>query len=244
MAEPKYAEIGARLRERCGGLAVGSRLPSERALAGEFGVSAMTVRQALALLVEEGWITRRPGSGTFVSRPTVRMGPSLTSFSEDMRRLGLRPGARVLRFEPVVRDLETVTHLALRPGQEAILLERLRTADDEPMCHEVSVFPSRLGEALTDHDLSGSVHELLAAAGTAPYAVFRRVRATVIPPREAQLLGVPERSPTLEIVDTFSDAFHRPIQHVRSRYRFDRYEVLSTIERISAPGEGTVGVEG
>lgn len=233
MGQPKYLGILEALRQRCSSLPVETRLPSERALADEFRVSVMTIRQSLAGLQDEGWVRRAPGSGTYVSRPTVAIGPTLTSFTEDMRRRGLRPSSTVLRLEPVTPDLETVTHLSLRPGEGAWLLERLRCADGEPICHEVGLYPARFAEALTDADLTGSVHEALARAGAVPDATFRRVRALVLPPAECDLLDLPSGSPGLEIVDTFSDVTGRPLQHVRSRYRFDRYEVLTSITRIS-----------
>ena len=233
MNQPKYLEILAVLRERCSSLAVGVRLPAERALAEEFGVSVMTVRRSLAALQDEGWVRRAPGSGTYVGRPTVTMGPTLTSFTEDMRRRGIRPSSTVLRFEPVTPDLETVTNLSLRPGEGALLLERLRYADGEPMCHEMGLYPERFGDALAGADLTGSVHEALSEVAAVPDSTFRRVRALVLPPVECELLGLPLDSPGLEIVDTFYDATGRPVQHVRSRYRFDRYEVLTCITRIS-----------
>ncbi|GAA2934638.1 GntR family transcriptional regulator [Microbacterium luteolum] len=235
MAEPKYVEILSQLRTRCADLAVGSKLSSERALAAEFGVSAMTIRQSLSKLGEEGWIRRTRGSGTYVSRPVVAMGPSLTSLTEDLRRLGLTPGAKVLRFEPVIPDLETTTILALRPNEQAVVLERLRTADGEPLCHEISVYPARLKQILSAADLTRSVHETLAAEGVVPYSTFRRVRAVVASPNESALLELPAGAPALEIVDTFSDALGEVVQHVRSRYRFDRYEVVSNIVRLPHP---------
>jgi GntR family transcriptional regulator len=93
MKTPKYQSIFAEMRERCLNLPVDTRLPPERQLAAHFQVSLMTVRQALAELAAEGWVERVPGRGTFVRRPRVEMGPSLTSFTEDMRRRGLVPFA-------------------------------------------------------------------------------------------------------------------------------------------------------
>ncbi len=242
MSAPRYIEILDQLRDRCSALPPGSRLASERALAEEFDVSAMTVRQSLALLADEGWVHRAPGSGTYVSRPTVTMGPSLTSYTEDMRRLGLHPSSTVLRFETIKPDLDTVTRLALRPSEQAIVIERLRFADGEPMCHEIGVYPARLGEILAGADLTGSLHEALAQHGIAPYSTFRRVRAVVAPERECELLGLPADSPALEISDTFSDALGQPFQHVRTRYRFDRYEVLSKIDRLPGTSRGAEAV--
>src|ERR1700748_644412 len=68
------------------------KLPTERDLADEFSLSRLTVRQVLARLAAEGWVYREQGSGTFVSEPRIAKSLELTSFSEDMRARGLRPG--------------------------------------------------------------------------------------------------------------------------------------------------------
>ncbi|WP_022885740.1 GntR family transcriptional regulator [Glaciibacter superstes] len=237
MSEPKYVEILNELRTRSANLPIGARLSPERVLAEEFDVSVMTVRHSLAGLADEGWVKKAPGSGTYVSRPTVSMGPTLTSFTEDMHRRGFTPSSKVMRNENVTPDLETITILGLRPNEQAVLVERLRYADSEPMCYEVSLFPSHLSPALLGTDLSGSVHEALASHGTVPNSTQRIVRAVVAPDRECTLLELPQGSPALEIVDTFFDNLGRPMQHVRSRYRFDRYEVHTNISRVHHAGE-------
>jgi GntR family transcriptional regulator len=231
MTEPKYVEILNLLRSRSASLPIGAKLSPERVLAEEFGVSVMTLRHSLAGLANEGWVKKARGSGTYISRPTVSMGPTLTSFTQDMQRRGFTPSSRVIRCETVTPDLETISILGLRPSEPAVLLERLRYADNEPMCYEMSLFPSRLSGSLLNTDLSGSVHEALAAGGTVPGSTQRVVRAVVAPDHECTLLELPKGSPALEIVDTFFDDLGRPMQHVRSRYRFDRYEVHTEVSR-------------
>jgi len=226
----KYLAIYEVLRDRCQEATVGERLASERALAEEFRVSVMTVRQALARLADDGWVRRSAGSGTFVARPTVSMGPTLTSFTEDMARRGLRSRSEVRRLELLEPGLDVVRDLDLRPGERVLLLERLRFAGSDPMCHEVALFPERLAPALQEADLTGSTHEALAAHGAVPRSTRRTVRAVVLPAAQSALLGLPDGAPALEILDVFTDTLGRPMQHARSRYRFDRYEVLSTIE--------------
>lgn len=229
MTVPKYVEIYRALRQRCQQEAIGTRLSSERALAQEFGVSPMTVRQALSRLAEDGWITRSVGSGTYVARPTVAIGPTLTSYTQDMQRRGLSSYSTVLALETVAPDLETRTRLDLRPGEMAVYLERLRYAENEPMCHEVALFPGRLETVLHEADLTGSVHAVLSDANVRPRSIERNVRAVVASARECQLLELPPSSPALEIIDVFTDTLGRKMQYARSRYRFDRYEVLSII---------------
>ena len=73
-------------------LGVGNAIPSERQLSADLGVSRLTVRAALDDLVREGYLVRRRGSGTFVSQPKIAQELTMTSFSEEMRRRGMRPG--------------------------------------------------------------------------------------------------------------------------------------------------------
>ena len=111
----------------------------------------------------------------------------------------------------------------------AVYLERLRYAENEPMCHEVALFPGRLETVLHEADLTGSVHAVLSDANVRPRSIERNVRAVVASARECQLLELPPSSPALEIIDVFTDTLGRKMQYARSRYRFDRYEVLSII---------------
>ncbi|MDG4832803.1 GntR family transcriptional regulator [Solwaraspora sp. WMMD1047] len=238
MSTPKHVAITNALRERCRELPVGSRLPAEKELAVQFEVSRMTVRQALDALAADGRVERVPGLGTFVRRPTVAMGPHLTSFSEDMRNRGLRPSSRLIAIEEVTATGEVATDLGVDPASPVIRLERLRFADDEPMCLEDAHLPSRLQRVLDDADLEGSLHEVLAKAGIVIAAARRRVRAVPAPARDARLLGLPEHAPALEIVDLFFDTGRRPVQRSRSRYRHDRYEVQSDLFRPADPGPG------
>jgi len=163
------------------------------------------------------------------------MGPALTSFTEDMRARGLEPSARLLGFtrqpaEPPVRRA-----LALGGEDEVIWVERLRFADGEPICLEVAQFPVRLQPVLEAADLEQSVHEALRTAGAAPVKLTRHVRAVIADERETKLLRLPPGAPALEVLDVFTDSSGRAMQHARSRYRFDRYEVQMAVNRLSTP---------
>ena len=231
---PKYLDITASLREELRQAPVGDRLPSERELAERFGVSRMTLRQALEVLESEGRLERIRGSGTFTRRPTVAMGPFLTSFTEDMRARGLAPSARLLGFTVTAADTEAAEALELPVDAPVLWMERLRLADGEPMCVEVMQLPARYQRLLENGDLEQSLHELLRAHDVEPTSLTRRVRAASVGPREARLLGLGDGAPTLEVFDVFADPAGRPIQYARSRYRPDRYEVWTSVSRTSA----------
>ena len=74
-------------------LASATRLPSERRLAASLGVSRPTLRAVIDELVREGLLLRRHGSGTYVAEPKIAMPLTMTSFSEDMARRGMRRAA-------------------------------------------------------------------------------------------------------------------------------------------------------
>ncbi|HIY41127.1 MAG TPA: GntR family transcriptional regulator, partial [Candidatus Nocardiopsis merdipullorum] len=95
---PKYIQLRDLLLDRiaAAGLGVDDMVPSERELSNLYGLSRMTVRQTLDMLVAEGRLYRVPGKGTFVARPKIEMSLALASFSEDMRARGYKPGAREL----------------------------------------------------------------------------------------------------------------------------------------------------
>lgn len=206
------------------------------------------MRRALAELAQEGRVTRVPGNGTFVRRPVVAMGPTLTSFTEDMRRRGLEPSARLLGLALTPADPDVAHNLGVDVGDDVVELRRLRLADGEPMCVEVGHLPAHLMPALERGDLTGSLHEILAGQGIVLAVAMRCVKVAVASPEENAVLDLPADASTLEIVDTFLDDAERPVQTARSRYRPDRYEVHSRLVRpgpslpdASPPASGDAG---
>jgi GntR family transcriptional regulator len=231
----KYGRITAALRDEARQEPTGTRLAPERVLAERFGVSRMTVRQALDILEGEGWIERAVGNGTFVRRPVVTLGPQVTSFTEDMAVRGLQPGTRLLGFDVVEALPHVAEALDVHPGDEVLWLERLRLADGDPMCVEVSHLPLRYQALLEAADLEASLHSTLRAGGAEVSSLLRRVGARAAPRRVARLLGLPDESPVLELVDIFADDNDRPMQYAASLYRPDRYAVITQVDRISRP---------
>jgi GntR family transcriptional regulator len=148
------------LRQRIdrGDLPAGARLPSEPELAAELQVSRATLREALRAMELEGLLRRRQGSGTFVA-DQPRMANSLDvnfGVTDAIRAAGMTAGIAKARHWVEPASAGEAALLELEPGQDVLVVERVRTAEGRPVVLSRDLFPSRL---LAGHDLA--VREML-----------------------------------------------------------------------------------
>ncbi|WP_299958903.1 GntR family transcriptional regulator [uncultured Modestobacter sp.] len=227
---PKHEQLRGRLAELAARLPAGAPLPGERQLCIEHGVSRITVREAIGQLVSEGVLVRVRGKGTFVAERAARSRLHLASFHSDMRRLGLRPGTVVLSVDRAVPPPATRAALELAVGERAWHVRRLRLADDQPMSVDDGWYPVAVVPDLADADLTGSLYTLLAERyGCTIDRAEQTVRAAEADRGSAVLLGLSASRPVL-VFDRVSYSGGRPVEHARSTYRGDRYEVAMTVE--------------
>jgi len=207
-------------------LTVDTPIPSERVLAERFGVARMTVRHAVNELVHDGRLYRVPARGTYVARPTILLPMRLTSFTEDMFSRGLVPGSRDLVRRRESADQAMAAQLGIRAGEQMHTIERLRTADGEPLAIERAHLPARVMPGLTDESLQDrSLYTVLEERyGIVLDAAEQTIMASLADAGDAELLCVPEGSPVL-LFTRRSFAAGVPIEYVVSAYRADRYQL-------------------
>ena len=211
-------------------LGVGTAIPSERQLSADLGVSRLTVRAALDELAREGYLVRRRGSGTYVQQPKISQQLTMTSFSEDMRRRGMTPSSRTLSLSRQLAGARLGRFLNVSPGEEIVLVKRLRLADGVSMAIETLHIPSSIVPGVEPHDLEGSFYELLRARyGIEIAAATQTIEPTVTNEDESAALGVPLHSPAFLFERTSYDAGGRTLEFVHSIYRGDRYQIVSEL---------------
>lgn len=220
-------------------LAVGDAIPSERLLCERFGVSRMTVRQAVDALVVDGLLEREQGRGTFVAPTKMDLEVRLASFGEEMRRRGMEPSSKVLVAEEVPASPEIADVLELLPGELVFYLDRVRYADGEPMAIEQTWLPSRLAPGLFEGGAPDSIYGELRRRGLDPDWGEDTVAATEVDPQDAELLGLRTGRAVLRLTRrTFAGEI--ACTYSRSSYRADRYVLwvpLRAPRRVVTPRE-------
>lgn len=219
---PLYLQLSAQLVRKIetGELKPGDKLLSERELAETLGVSRITARLAIQELLKSGMVYREQGRGTFVAESRMRDVQGFTSFTEDMKSRGLKPGSRILKQEIIPVDEKLAQTLHLEIGDSALLLKRLRFANDRPVAIQTAYLPHRLVPGLESMDLTNrSLFEVLREK----YYIYpawteAAVEAAAALAEEARLLNLKQGEPVLVVTGlTFTETFEI-VESVRTIY--------------------------
>jgi GntR family transcriptional regulator len=225
-ATPAYGQIEERLIEliESGRLDIGDRLPPERDLATWVGVSRMTARAALRSLAQRGVLARGVGRGTFVARAKFDHDLSqFAGFTEMVRRQGLSANSRIKAINELPAPAEIARELQIETGAPAYRLERVRFADDEPLTLEDAWLPASRFPGLLDHDVRGSLYELMHVAyDRAPVRAIERLEPVVADADQAESLDVAVGAPLMLVERVAYAADDLPVEYARDLHRGDR----------------------
>lgn len=231
---PIYIQIEEQLRARikAGEFEAGTAIPSERELTESFGVSRMTLRQAVTNLVNDGLLYREKGRGTFVAIPKVEQPLNgLTSFTEDMKARGMTPSNQLIEFKEIDPEADIAGELELQSGEKVFSVKRIRYADDKPMAIERTFLPVKLFPHLTEEALKGSLYSIIEEQQLRISHASQRMEAALVKKEDAELLKISLSSPVLciERLSYLGDGI--PFELVQSIYRADRYKFITDIKR-------------
>jgi GntR family transcriptional regulator len=213
-----------------------TRLPSERDLAEQFGVSRLTVKKAISDLLQSGHVYVQIGKGTYVSRAKIDQSlDALTSFSEDVGKRRQRPSSRVLEAREIPASVDEARTLRIPAGAPLFLLRRVRLADDVPMAIESSRVVAALCPGLLDGRDFGATslyHVLRAEYSIRLTYAEQSIEARLASIEEAHLLAVEVRAPILGISRvTYTDT-DVPVEFALSAYCGTRYKFQAILRRV------------
>ena len=222
-----YIHIYNQLKEQIdkGELQVGQRLPSERELADQFGVSRMTLRQGVSLLVDEGLLRRKIGSGTYVASTRVQEKMrGTTSFTDIIEMQGKEPSTRLLSYIRVLPTEKEAEMLGLTEGDYIIRMERIRYADKVPVVYEVASIPEKLIQHAKKEDITAHFFKTLTENGYQIGKSHQTIYARLASEKVATYLHVQKNQAILALRQISFLADGQAFEYVNSQYAGERFE--------------------
>lgn len=238
--EPLWIQAATLIRDQIdeGSLKPGARLPPERELCQQLGISRVTLRKALNQLVDAGVLNASHGRGWYVAKSTAkREWPNtLESFSETAARMGLQARSEVLRAETAAASFDEAEELSIVPGTDLFHLERVRLLDEVPIALDLTQVPVSVLPAVREVDFARrSLFTTLAEAGIEPVRADAAIEAREADAAEAAHLRIAEGKPLLIMRQVSFDAAGRPLFTSTVKYVGERYRLRTSFSRTQPP---------
>ena len=238
-AQPRYRQLAASLRAAIadGTYGPGAQLPTEGELARRFDVSRGTVIKAITELVGEGVVTKRQGSGSYVSLPSLhRRWARLVSFSETVTEQGRKAGQRVLSYGPA----DEATARAFGSVAPSVQLVRLRYVDGVAYSVHRSIVPQRvidrlpaesLGQLIKGGESRFSLYAAFEAAGLIIERGTEHISARIASKDEARMLNLKHPAALMVVIRQSYDRDGQLIEAVEAVYDAASYSYDLDLER-------------
>jgi len=234
---PLYYQLATLIRQKIvtSDYLAGDQLPPESKMVEDYGVSRMTVRQAMANLEEEGLIRRERGRGTFVTEqsPVISGDLELDRSIGDLISMGMSTSVELLELEEVTATEEEARDLKVPLGSPIIRCKRLRFYGDEPYCYIVNHVTPSIGRRIKEENWHrGSVLKFIEEELDVPLRLAKqRLRATLADAGLARWLQVRIGAPLLLVDYHIRTDEDRPVEMAELYYRSDIYSFTLHLRR-------------
>lgn len=228
---PLYLQVKQILMDgvRGGKFKPGNAIPSERELAEKFELNRLTVRRAVDELVNEGYLVRKRGSGTYVAqKKESRTLSTFCGFTDDMSREGYQVTSALLEYELMPADAGVSKWLEVPEGEVCVRLKRLRLINDEPVGIALSYIPYSRCRLSKEDCINSSLYAAMRLAHGLVFSEAEQyVSATNATTQEAQLLKI-RQGGALVLAEgrTFLET-GLPVEYFRNKYRGDQIRFYS-----------------
>lgn len=231
LATPLYLQLAKKLAEaiNSGWWRAHEALPSERVLAEHIGVSRVTARKAMDVLIEQRLVSRQHGSGTFITPHIEQPLSRLTSFTEQLRQRGFEPSSVWLERRIDVPDNEEAIQLGLSSHARVARLKRQRWVDGVVMAIEYSTVP--VAFLPKPMDLEQSLYAFFDANACSVVRALQHVRAVNASPEIAALAGVRVGEAMLLMKRLGFTVDDVPIEITHTYCRSDYYDFVAELRK-------------
>ena len=226
---PLYYQLKEQIKQNImsGKYKDGDLLPSEREFGNQYELSSTTVRRALNDLVQENFLERKAGKGTFVRMRKVKRDlRKVIGFTKNIQEMGLHPSTQVLSVRVLDANLFARKRLGLIKGEKVVCLERLRLADGIPMMLETRYIRTDLCPGIEKENLSSSLWRVFEEKyGLKPSRHSQNMNIVRVSNHAAELLTLSKGAHVFLIIGVTYVRDNVPIECEKSLYRSDKYEL-------------------
>ena len=216
-----------------------SLIESERELMEKYQFSRITVRKAIDELVNEGYLYRIQGKGTYVKGETESQNLfCLNSCTEDVKRLGRTPSKKTMKADRFPADAKRAKHLNIPIGDIVHMFGRVTYADQEPLNYTVTYLPEKVFPGLEQYDLEKrSLYDIIEKDYNVRITKARRTIEAVLP--DSVIAGYLQISANMPVIlfncITYGivNGKEIPIETFRCYYRTDHYKFY--IDQVNQP---------
>lgn len=230
MVFPLYQKLAEDIKRQIadGTLKENEKLPPELELSKEYSVSRVTVRKAMEILVDGGYVKKHQGIGTFVAaRKLNRIHDKGMGFTDICETEGKTPSAELISAEWITATVPMAQHLNIEEGERVLKISRIRRIDGVPVMLEVNYFSSQYSY-LMEQDLTKSLYATLRAHGDMPNHAVKVVEIGYVTPEEAEYLNMSAGSVTLIMQETVTNDAQEVIHYCKQVVNPERYKLTIT----------------
>lgn len=205
---------------------VGDRLPNEQEMCDRFAVSRATVRDAYRALIDAGYLSRRHGTGTFVTRLPNRHSLDLNlSYTAMIQAAGYVPSAKVVKQSRQRADEKDCELLQLEPEDDIILIERVRYADAKPVVYSLDRIPVNIIPTTQVGEVGPSIFEFLEGIQHGARNGRARILPVLATEQESRHLMVSVGVPLLYFDEVDYDSLGKPVLASKEWHTSDVFEM-------------------
>ncbi|MCO6532366.1 MULTISPECIES: GntR family transcriptional regulator [Lactobacillus] len=233
---PKYRVIANDLLNKIqtGVYAQNTIIPPEVELASTYQVSRPTVRQAISLLVNQGYLERRRKRGTLVKKVKIEQEFThlIESYSEEMSSKGIYPKTNLLYFGEEKANPEVSKNLQLEVQEPVFKMVRLRYANEQPTVLVTTYVPKKRVPKLADYDFStASLYSTLEKYQLKVTHVIRKLEVMEADETTANLLNIAANKPIFYFHTQGLTSDEQPIEYSIAEYRGDINSFVIDVQR-------------
>lgn len=203
------------------------KIPSENELKILYNVSLITINKALSTLVNEGYLYRIQGKGTFIGKPKIKRLLNLLSFTDELKNKGYITETKLLDFQ-VLSNPMIAEKLNISSDKLITKIKRLRIANGEPMALQNSYLPYEMVSKISQEELrlTESLYKVLEVFDIRPHRASEEYDIAVLNEKEiCSLLDLKKGTPAFAVRRITYNHENVPFEYTESILRGDRYTI-------------------